>query len=172
MDIAKENIDKLIQFINLELKKTPKSSVNKICDKIGIKQSTFKTWAHKAEYKFDVNTRKYIKVIQKDNSPANVAEINIIQKHNKNIDMNKLLELTEMLEPLKEIIQEYNKSKNIVDVKPVELKVKNITEVKQKLFKIDVDVLKQWDKFVAEHKQFKVQNLISLALEEFMDKYK
>ena len=42
--------------------------------------------------------------------------------------MAKLLELTEMLEPLKEIIQEYNKSKNIVDVKPVELKVKNILQ--------------------------------------------
>ena len=52
------------------------------------------------------------------------------------------------------------------------IKVKAITEVKQKLFKIDIEVLEKWDKFVIEHKEFKVQQLISLALEEFIDKYK
>lgn len=45
-------------------------------------------------------------------------------------------------------------------------------EVKQKLFKVDTEVLKNWEKFVAEHKQYKVQNLISMALGEFIDKYK
>lgn len=168
MNINKESIDKLVEYINIELKKNPKNSVNKICDKMGVKQSTFKTWAHKAGYKFDISTREYTRVIQKDN----VAETNIIQKYNKNIDTNKLFELIEMLEPLKEIIQEYNKSKNIIDIKPIELQPKNITEVKQKLFKVDVETLKNWDKFVSDHKQFKVQNLISLALEEFINKYK
>ncbi|NFU07774.1 hypothetical protein FDF66_18010, partial [Clostridium botulinum] len=61
--------------------------------------------------------------------------------------------------------------KNFVEVKPIELRVKNITEVKQKLFKVDVDVLKKWEEFVSENKQYKVQNLISLALEEFIEKY-
>jgi hypothetical protein len=45
-------------------------------------------------------------------------------------------------------------------------------EVKQKLFKIDVNVLEQWNLFVENHKSFKVQSLISLALQEFIDKYK
>lgn len=90
-------------------------------------------------------------------------------KYNNNInkDRDKLEELINLLEPIKEVIHEFNKSKTTT-----ELKAKNTTKVKQKLFKIDVEVLEEWEQFVAEHKQFKVQNLISLALEEFINKYK
>lgn len=118
------------------------------------------------------NEMSITKVIQKDKTTNNNASHNSIQSLNKNIDMNSLKELIRLLEPIKEVIQEYNKSKNIIEVEKVEINPKNITEVKQKLFKIDIEVLDKWEKFVAEHKQFKVQNLISLALEEFIDKYK
>jgi hypothetical protein len=90
---------------------------------------------------------------------------NVIQEHNKGItpsisevprkvskvdriealDINILLELQHLIEPIK--------------------------EVKQKLFKIDIDVLSDWEKFVKKNSQFKVQDLISLALEEFIQKY-
>jgi len=112
------------------------------------------------------------KVIQKDKVSNNKPSEDILQKYNKDIDINSLKELISLIEPIKEVIQEYNKSKNIIEVERVELNPKSITEVKQKLFKIDVEVLGKWDKFVAEHKQFKVQNLISSALEEFINKYK
>ena len=118
------------------------------------------------------NEMSITKVIQKDKTTNNNASHNSIQSLNKNIDMNSLKELIRLLEPIKEVIQEYNKSKNIIEVEKVEINPKNITEVKQKLFKIDIEVLDKCEKFVAEHKQFKVQNLISLALEEFIDKYK
>ena len=76
-----------------------------------------------------------------------------------------------MIEPLKAIVEKYNKDITIVEVNTIELKAKAVTEVKQKLFKIDIEVLKKWDKFIADHKEFKVQQLISLALEEFINKY-
>lgn len=187
MELKKENIDKIIQYINLELKKNDKLSVNKICDKIGIKQSTFKTWAHKAGYSFDINIKKYIKVIQKDNikntkvqtkikeennlqvSTSNInkyeEKTKVIQKYNE-LDINKLKDLIELLGPLKEIVKEHNEK-----IKP-KLNPSVITEVKQKLFKVDIKVLEEWEEFVQAHKQFKVQNLISLALKEFIEKYK
>ena len=111
------------------------------------------------------------KVIQKDKPSNNKPSQRVIQSLNKDIDINKISELIDMIEPLKEIIQEYNKNKNIIEIKTPELNPPSITEVKQKLFKIDVDVLKNWEQFVAEHKQFKVQNLISFALAEFIEKY-
>lgn len=111
------------------------------------------------------------KVIQKDKQSNNKLPQRVIQSLNKDIDINKISELIDMIEPLKEIIQEYNKNKNIIEIKTPELNPPSITEVKQKLFKIDVDVLKKWEQFVAEHKQFKVQNLISFALAEFIEKY-
>jgi hypothetical protein len=111
------------------------------------------------------------KVIQKDKHSNNKPPQSVIQSLNKDIDINKISELIDMIDPLKEVIQEYNKNKNIIEIKTPELNPPSITEVKQKLFKIDIDVLKNWEQFVAEHKQFKVQNLISLALTEFIDKY-
>lgn len=112
------------------------------------------------------------KVIQKDNNSNIKPKEAIIQKHNKDIDINSLKELISLIEPIKEVIQQYNKSKNIIEIKTPELNPPNITEVKQKLFKIDVDVLTKWEQFVADHKQYKVQNLISMALSEFIEKYK
>ena len=81
------------------------------------------------------------------------------------------MELVDLIEPIKEMLEDYNRNKNIVDVNTVELRTKKVTEVKQKLFKIDSNVLEQWEEFVLNHKEFKVQQLISLALEEFINKY-
>ena len=120
------------------------------------------------------------KDIQKDNNISlnNSEDINLseknkfIQKYNEDINELKLLELIELLEPIKKLIVDYERNKNFIEVNSVELKPKAIINVKQKLFKIDVDILEQWEKFVLNHKEFKVQQLISLALEEFIDKYK
>ena len=171
-------IDKLVQLINLELKKDNSISVNKICNKIGIKQSTVKTQLRNNGYSYNAELRQYTKDIPKDNDNINevaVTEIepktDDIQRYNKDIDINSLMELIDLIEPIKAIIEEYNKSKTIVEVNPIQIRPKAIKEVKQKLFKIDVNVLEQWDKFIADHKEFKVQQLISLALEEFINKY-
>lgn len=111
-------------------------------------------------------------VIQKDNKSINhKPPQGIIQDISKSIDINKLSELIDMIEPLKQVIQKYNKDINIIEVEKVELKPPSVTEVKQKLFKVDIDVLENWNKFIAEHKEYKVQSLISLALSEFIEKY-
>ena len=81
------------------------------------------------------------------------------------------MELVDLIEPIKEMLEEYKRNKDIIDVNTIELRPKAITEVKQKLFKIDVNVLEQWEEFVSRHKEYKVQQLISLALEEFIQKY-
>lgn len=171
-------IEKLVTLINLELKKDTNISVNKICNKLQLKQSTVKTQLRNNGYSYNVQQRQYTKDIQKNNDSIEAEivatvdhKINDIQKYNKDIDIDKLNELINLIEPIKEIIEHHNKSKTIVEVHLIELKAKAVTEVKQKLFKVDVDVLKKWDKFVVDHKEFKVQQLISLALEEFINKY-
>lgn len=42
---------------------------------------------------------------------------------------------------------------------------------KQKMFRIDVEVLEQWNAFCDEYKHIKVQSLISSALLEYINKY-
>lgn len=95
-----------------------------------------------------------------------VAEI-MISKHGEN-----LIELAELTDQIKDMLEKYNREKDIIEVEAIELKPRPIGEVKQKLFKIDVDVIKDWDEFVLNHKEFKVQQLISEAIKEFIEKYK
>ena len=42
---------------------------------------------------------------------------------------------------------------------------------KQKMFRVDVEVLERWNEFCEEYKHIKVQSLISSALLEYINKY-
>lgn len=157
MDINTLSIEQLVEYVNQELSKgrtmkdieTNDFNVN---DRVIVKRLT------RRGYKREGNEFKH-------------GITNAIQKHNRSISDEKLMELIDLIEPIKEMLEEYNRNKNIVDVNAIELRPKAVTEVKQKLFKIDINVLEQWEEFVLNHKEFKVQQLISLALEEFINKY-
>jgi len=181
MDIKALSVEQLVEYVNKELL-NGRSMVDIETNDFGVNDRVIVKRLTRRGYKRVGNefTKDITKVIQKDNK-ANVKDLKeelvvrektVIQKHNKRIEEDKLNELVELIEPIKEMLQEYNRSKNIVDVNLVELKPKAVLEVKQKLFKIDVDVLEQWEEFVSKHKEYKVQQLISLALEEFIQKYK
>ena len=181
MDIKALSVEQLVEYVNKELL-NGRSMVDIETNDFGVNDRVIVKRLTRRGYKRVGNefTKDITKVIQKDNK-ANVKDLKeelvvrektVIQKHNKRIEEDKLNELVELIEPIKEMLQEYNRSKNIVDVNLVELKPKAVLEVKQKLFKIDVDVLEQWEELVSKHKEYKVQQLISLALEEFIQKYK
>lgn len=44
--------------------------------------------------------------------------------------------------------------------------------VRRRTMGADVDTFKKWDKFTNTHDKFKIYELLTLALNEFMDKYK
>lgn len=173
MEWNENNIEQIVEFINAELfkgrtMKEIESSEFGENERVISKRLIRKGYAKINNQFVTKGELEQIKELIPGESQKSIK-----QKYNQSIRMDKLEELISLIEPIKEVIAEYNKSKSFVEVEPVvELKPKNITEVKQKLFKVDVEVLEKWEKFVAEHKQFKVQNLISLALEEFTNKYK
>ena len=107
-------------------------------------------------------------IIQKYNN-----ESNIIQKNNKDREIyeNKIKELIEISDVIKDMAKEYKVMVQYHEEKEKELIVPNIMEIKQKLFKVDIKILERWEKFVKKHKEYKVQALISLALDEFLKKY-
>ncbi|MGV3027029.1 hypothetical protein ACED96_15050 [Clostridium thermobutyricum] len=181
MSLENLSIEEIVDYINNELKlgrsmKDIEINDFKVNDRVMVKRLNRKGYK-RVENKF-VNS--LIKDIQKDNkvtlNKKNKINFNrkteVIQKYNNDINELKLLELIELLEPIKSLIEDYERNKNIIEVNSIELKPKAIKKVKQKLFKIDVDILEQWEEFVLNHKEFKVQQLISLALEEFLEKYK
>ena len=87
-----------------------------------------------------------------------------VRNRERDSEIKKINEKIERLE--KRVLNFENKSSN--KNKPCE---STESLVKQKLFKVDKKVLARWNKFVAEHRHYKVQHLISLAMQEFIDKY-
>ena len=166
-----KDIDKIVLLINDKLKNSS-MSLNQVLKNLGYKNiNRIKTEIENAGYKYIYENRQYTKVSQEDKAKNVVVQDNNIQMSHNDIDINDLKELLSLKDDLKELIQQYHNSKNIIDVEPVELKIKPAPEIKQRLFKVDVEVLKNWDKFIAEHREFKVQDIISQALSEFVEKY-
>lgn len=122
------------------------------------------------------------KVIQKDNK--SISEVAVIKKENISIELQQELkttlaevkELIEMKDQLKEVIQSYNRSKSIIDIpESQELKIdksKFDGDPKGRLIKIYSNVNDAWMEFCRINNQFKMQDLYSMALLEYIEKYK
>ena len=173
MRVENLSIEQLVEYINKQLQLGRAMKEIEIND-FGVNDRVIVKRLNRKGYKRVNNEflKGITKEIQKDNKKTKLIEkSNEIHIYNKSINEEKLIELIELLEPIKNLIEEYQRNKNIIEVETIELRPKAVIKVKQKLFKIDIDVLEQWEEFVLNHKEFKVQQLISMALEEFIQKY-
>ncbi|MBN3352662.1 hypothetical protein CF087_18825 [Clostridium botulinum] len=181
-----------IEFINKELKNS-NISLKKVCQKFGLNKKKINDKFSNAGYEYNSEDRAYTKVvlIQKSNkSISNIEHKGIelskpVEENLNTLDYNRLRsienalkevkELIEIKEDLKEVIQKYNKDKNVIDVVgKQELRFdfsKFEGEVKGRYVKVYENINKDWIKFCKKNKQFNIQDLYSLALLEFMDKY-
>lgn len=183
MDINILSIEQLVEYVNQELSngRTMKEIENNdfnVNNRVIVKRLTRRGYKRiGTEFKQDITNviQKDKELLQKTIKESSKAiepiEKKVIQKYNNGMTNEKVMELVDLIEPIKEMLGEYKRNKNIVDVNAIELRPKAVTEVKQKLFKIDINVLEKWEEFVLKHKEFKVQQLISMALEEFINKY-
>lgn len=103
--------------------------------------------------------------------PSKYKSNELLNNYNSNIDMQKLKELIEMLEPLKALLQKSELENNIIDVSAEELKVVKVEVPKVRSFKIDSNTLDKWDKFTKENNIYSVMDLVNSALVEYIEKY-
>lgn len=158
-----------------------KSNINILQDKEATENEVIEP-VEGAEYKS--NTNILIGSENTQNKPVIAPEyksnINILMDNdtkNKLMDiatnydgLQKVLQLSSGIE---EMLNWYNNQKNVID--PVELKVdaNRLTgEVKTTTVRLYNDVWKQFGEFMSSYKEYKSMDLISMALLEFMDKYK
>ena len=120
MDLNKISIEKLVQYINLELKKDKNISVNRLADKIGVKKSTLKSRMTRANYSYNADLRQYIKdntttsnteilqeiAVAKEDTTRNITEFN-------NVDLEKLNLLLNNLDSLLDLVSKKNNTSNI-----------------------------------------------------------
>ena len=134
MDFNNISIEKLVQYINLELSKDKNISVNKLCDRIGIKKSTLKSRMTRADYSYNVERRQYIKhnttnntteVLQevaftKENNTSNITEMSAPKQDTQNkvillndIETDKLNLLLNNIDSLLELVNKKHNTSNI-----------------------------------------------------------
>lgn len=81
-------------------------------------------------------------------------------------EINQLRELLEIKDKLVGMVSDTNDTQDIDNINIIQSK-----ETKQKMFRIDVEVLERWNKFVQDHSHIKVQNLVSSALDFYMKSF-
>ena len=193
MDISKLDIDQLVKYVNLELKKNSNLSVNKLCDKLEIKRSTLKTKLQKENYFFNIDNRSYEK------NKAVIAIDNIMKDVIKNDDTNKSEDIStnddtikeetsnngndmtfshQMKSNLMELAKNYDKimtlinnDKSMNDDIMIELPVETEDNYRTTI-RINNVVWENFKEFCAQNKMFTQRDLLSMALTEYINKYK
>ena len=193
MEWKKERIEEIKDYINLELAKgRPMVSIEK--EDFEANERVIHKRLVRAGYKKIDN--QYIlssdvrqvsnNSITKDKDKHNKSITTVIQKQEeaiskdfKETDIQALKELISLVEPLKDVIQVYNKSittEKYIDVEPIEVNIdrsKLSGNIKATGFRIDESILKQWKEFINNYNgEYKVQDLVGQALLEFIEKYK
>lgn len=192
------DILKQLEYVNAQLKSN--MSLRGISGQLEISKTTIRDRFDKIGYQFDMGKRQYVKVSTTvDNKPIINPKEEIIQNDNKSINkettittideikeieleqvqelkgsLKDIKELIEMKDQLKELIQNYNKSINVIDVQIDELKIdkdKFEGDLEGRLIKVYENVNKKWKAFCKKNNQFKLQDLYSLALLEFVERY-
>lgn len=89
-------------------------------------------------------------------------------------EVQKLKQLINNYDDIMYMLNMYSKcnTTNTQDINNIEdIPIIQTHDTKQKMFRIDVEVLEQWNRFCEEYKHIKVQSLISSALQEYINKY-
>ena len=193
MEWKKERIEEIKDYINLELAKgRPMVSIEK--EDFEANERVIHKRLSRAGYKKVDNqyilSNDVIQVsnnsITKDKDKYNKSITSVIQREEEEItkdfketDIQALKELISLVEPLKNVIQVYNKSittEKYIDVEPIEIKIdrtKLSGNIKATGFRIDETILDYWREFIKNYNgEYKVQDLVGQALLEFIEKYK
>lgn len=87
MDIKELGVEQLVKYINGELQKDEKLSINKLCDREGVKTSTIKSRLNRNGYKFNAEERKYYKTTEENTN--SIIKDNINKSTKKSINNTK-----------------------------------------------------------------------------------
>lgn len=172
------NFEEKIFFINEQLRAGRK--VDDIRKELKISEKTFLKEIKENRYKFSQKLKQYI-----PNTESNTNKINpvlvepntnvLLQDKYNSLQVNTIDYLTDNISILKEIIDKYSNTKlntksntgiviDLVDDKHLKPKPKAV--------RINYFIYDEWQKFCDENKYFSKQDLISMALKEYMEKYK
>lgn len=85
-----------------------------------------------------------------------------------------LIELTKSYEKIQEVLEWYEtKQKGLIEIPELIIDEKiSRGDHGSRTFRVNINIMKDFDKFGLKHQQFRTQDLVSQALLEFIEKYK
>lgn len=175
-----------IEYINNLLKEN--KTLTSIAKDLDIGRSTIRDRFKKLNYRYSKELNKYVlnngvkcisDVIQKNNKSLKSINNNDLIKYNDcmpdvkqlNEDMkNKLVNVMSEYDVLIEMIELYKRNSNVIQSKIII----DLPDVESELtsFRVNKDILEEFNSFVKEQKGYRKIDLVSMALKEYMENHK
>lgn len=175
------DIDKKIEYLNKKLSEG--QTVIRIREDLGIGEKSLQKIIRENGYKYFQKEKRYYK------ENTNVLQKNIVNE-NYNLDSkdptivlqnykDDLLEIVQAKKDIFEVINAfkenlyYKDTTNVIEVVASnEIQIKDFnSDAKVTSFRVYGETLTKWKEFCSKHKKYNNQDLVSMALEEYMKKY-
>lgn len=171
------NFEDKISYINAQLMEG--QTVSKIREEIGVGEKSLQKEIKLNGYKYDNKLKQYIINTE---SNTNMNDIVVLAKNNSQIlkesQRRAISFLEENFEILELLVEKFkanttsnttsNTNKNQIIIDLIDDKHLN---PKAKAFRVNMFVYKEWQEF-CEKQRYSKQDLLSMAMKEYMDKYK
>ena len=165
-------IEDQIKYLNKELERG--KTVTEIREEMGVGKKKLQKIIKDNKYKYNQKTKRY-----ESSSSERVLEDTSGDIESEEVDNKMLVRLIKEMKELKEmntkVVEMYEWYTNQLNtIEPIELKIESREDssTTTKSYKIYSNTENKFQEFCKRHKQYKVQDLISKALDEFVDKYK
>jgi len=178
--------DAKIKFMNDNLKNG--LTLTTISDEIKISRKTIAKKLKKIGYKYDLKQKQFLKMSEYDHiipiTQHKTAEdkevVRVEYKSNTNIfntkeAKNKMLSILKKHDDIEEMLQWYHNQRNVIEAVVSELRIngdKLTGKAKITTVRVYEDVWEQFRSFMSEHTEYKSMDLISMAMVEYIEKYK
>lgn len=173
-----DSIDQ-VEYINNQLENN--NSVTSVCKSLGIGRSTVRDRFKKNNYIYSKDLNKYI--YNNCNTDVNIEKVDKnVQTTASNTDgciveipdsaklQENILNIAKEYDTLIEMLEMYKKNKKILSnniIIDLDNEETSLTTVR-----INTDVLKIFNQFCTEHKEFKKVDLLSMAIKEYILNHK
>ena len=170
------DIKQFVIFINKELKKDKSISVNKLCDKLGIKKSTLKSKMSRGNYSYNVDLRQYQLVNNTSSITSKKEDVKEVYEQKKevakidntssitslqNVDIDKLNLLLNNIDALLELVKKKDTTRNIT-IKSNETRVTSL-RINQELYNMIKDR--------ATKENTSISDIVNRALLDYLKNY-
>lgn len=169
-----EKIDKILELINQgksrdevakEFGYSNINSLSKFMKRNGYKTENGKYILEDNSCKTSVMQKEDVK--QKENSCNTESN-----KYKTNVSQDEYRETIEYLHQNIDKIKKILENKNLEKSKKININIDTLEKAEQSNFRVYSSIRSDFKRFCEQHKEYKVQDLVSQALKDFMDNYK